>query len=101
MPETLVLDATFRITNRGLVLAPRQWTGVIHVGQRVLLPDERGGQRAERITAIETGRKLDDKGQPVAWIGLLLGELPDREIPKVQARLRAGEVLTVDDAGRA
>ena len=99
-PRTLLLDATFRITDRGLVLATQQWSGVIRVGQRVLLPDGRGGVRAERITAIETGRKTDDKGQPVSWIGILLGELPENEIAEVQAQLRTGEVLTVDDSER-
>jgi len=54
MAETLVLDTTFRITNRGLVLATREWSGGIRVGQSVLLPNGRGGVRAERITAIET-----------------------------------------------
>jgi len=97
MAETLVLDTTFRITHRGLVLATREWTGGIRVGQSVLLPNGRGGVRAERITAIETGRKLDAQGQPVAWIGLLLGELSEDQIHEVQSQLRAGERLTVED----
>ena len=101
MAETLLLDAAFRITNRGLVLATQQWSGVIRVGQRVLLPDGHGGVRAERITGIETGRKTDNNGQPVVWIGILLGELPENEIAKVQAELRTGELLTVEDSERA
>lgn len=100
MPETLVLETTFRITNRGLVLATREWTGVIRVGQRVLLPDGRGGFRAEVITGIETGRRVDDNGEPIVWIGVLLGELPEGEIGRVEAQLRTGEVLVVDDSER-
>ena len=101
MAESFVLDDTFRITNRGLVLATLQWTGGIRVGQRVMLPNGRGGERSERITAVETGRKTDEQGRPVAWIGLLLGDLPEREIPAVQAQLRSGDTLTVQDPERA
>jgi len=101
MAESCVLDATFQITNRGLVLATRQWTGGIRVGQRVMLPNGRGGARRERITAVETGRKTDDQGRPVAWIGLLLGELPATEIAEVAAHLRPGATLAVEDPERA
>ncbi len=101
MAESFVLDATFQITNRGLVLATHQWTGGIRVGQRVMLPNGRGGARPERITAIETGRKTDDQGRPVAWIGLLLGELPATEIAQVEAHLRPGATLAVEDPERA
>jgi len=99
--ESFVIDATFRITNRGLVLATRQWTGTIRVGQRVMLPNGRGEARPERITAIETGRKTDEQGRPVTWIGLLLGELPTAEIAQVEAHLRPGATLAVEDPERA
>ncbi len=101
MAESFVLDATFQISNRGLVLATRQWTGGIRVGQRAMLPNGRGGTRPERITAIETGRKTDAQGRSVAWIGLVLGELPATEIAQVEAHLRAGATLVVEDPERA
>ena len=101
MAQTFVLDATFRVTNRGLVLATRKWTAGIRVGQRVMLPSLGAQTRFERITAIETGRKLDEQGRPVAWIGLLLGDVPEGEIPQLQAQLRNGDTLTVHDPERA
>ncbi len=100
MAESFVIDATFRITNRGLVLATRQWTGTIRVGQRVMLPNGRGETRPERITAIETGRKTDEQGRPITWIGLLLGELHTAEIAQVEAHLRPGATLAVEDPER-
>jgi len=99
--ESFVIDTTFRLTNRGLVLATRQWTGTIRVGQRVMLPNGRGEARPERITAIETGRKTDEQGRTVTWIGLLLGELPTAEIAQVEAHLRPGATLAVEDPERA
>ena len=101
MTERFVLDATFRITNRGLVLATREWTGSIRVGQRVRLPNSGPEGRFELITAIETGRKLDDQGQQVSWIGLLLGDVPESEIPRLQSQLRNGDTFSVHDPERS
>lgn len=96
MAETVTLSGVAQITHRGLVLFTEHWSGTPRRGDRILLPDGKGGVCAERITAIEDARKLDARGQPVPCIGLLVGHVPEDEIDGLEALLTPGMTLTVE-----
>jgi hypothetical protein len=107
LANALTLSGAARITHRGLALFTERWSGTPSRGDRILLPDGKGGVRAERITAIEDAGKLDASGQPVPSVGLLAGRrrsvpCSDRPMPVSRrlgpiAGVRAGEDLSSND----
>lgn len=60
----------------------------------------RAEKRTERITGVETGRRTDERGEPITWIGILVGDVPEGEIALLQARLHAGDILTIEELKR-
>jgi translation elongation factor EF-Tu-like GTPase len=92
-----LIEDTFVITGRGLVIGGQILDGTLRIGSRVVLPDSSGGERIERVTGVETGHRKNDDGSYRAFVGLLIGELPESEITGMRQWLNSGDKLNVED----
>ena len=97
MSATFLIEDTFVITGRGLVVRGQILDGTLQVGSKMILPDDSGGNQIERITGVILGHGAKD-GNKRGDIGLLVGELSESEIPLMRRRLQNGDELKVEDS---
>lgn len=93
MNATFQFEAAFHIPKHGLALAGIILDGTIYIGSHIALPNGSGGTQTERVTGIEGIRALNEDGSPKPTIGILLGELSEKDVPALKARLLFGTVL--------
>ena len=101
MGATFLIEDTFVITGRGLVVAGQIVDGTLQVGDRVALPGGSKGTRFEIVTGVESGHGPNGSGGTRGYVGLVLGELPQADIPDLRDRLKAGTRLRVEPTLRA
>ena len=99
MGATFLVEETFVITGRGLVIAGQIADGTVRVGDRVALPEGSDRTRFETLTGVEAGHGPNGSGGIRGYVGLVLGELAPAEIADLRDRLTPGTRLRVQDPG--
>lgn len=97
MSNTFLVEGTFEISGRGLVIAGQVLDGTIKVGGNVMLQDGFGGKSLACITGVEMGDGRNDDGKLRGFVGLLIGDLQKSQVSGIRNHLKSGDILTVLD----
>jgi len=75
----MIVEDVFSIRNRGTVVTGKIETGILKVGDQVVI---RGvnGEKTTTVSGIESFRKAQDQANPGDTVGLLLKDLSKQDI---------------------